>query len=697
MMITGAALPPSIHVVGDIETFPNFWSCCVIPAAKDDLTNWTYEISDRRNDAELLVRALTCGYWSRMYGFKNLSFDGPILHHLVELVSKGITDALELCKRLKDFAQQIIDDEKYGNKWANRVHWKDEHVQQVDLFLIHHFDNRSRMTSLKTLEFNMRSRRVQELPFHHTTVLAPWQMDIVRDYNLNDSRETRRFLWESMPMIEFREKLGAKHLNDNDTKIGKSFFISALEKQQPGLCYTKDRKPRQTWRASVSLADCIFPWVRFENPGPNAVLERLKSTVLSAEEVKAALAEGGAGKDGNNKVATKGVFKDLNATVDGFRYDFGTGGLHGSVKRRIVTADAFYQIVDIDVTAFYPSIAIENRVYPEHLGPGFVDVYRHLKNDRVSAKIAKDFVKSDALKLANNGVYGDSNNIYGPFYDPKYTMTITVNGQLMLVMLGEQLQKIPGLELLQANTDGMTVRFPRANRAAFDRVCEWWQRVTQMQLEEKQYQRMWIRDVNAYIGHFSQDPVNEDDKGKYKRKGDYDYELRVGKQRAWHRDHSSLVIQRAANAAFCDDLDPCDFIRHHDDPWDFLIREKVTGQSRLVLADGTPCQQTTRYYVAHDGQKLYKFMPPLAKAIEKGERKFEVHADGQATVYGTKNALRCSVCGDHGPLFKFKYEFDEHNSKEHTWKIRECNVFENQGLPGLNYDYYIKETEKLLF
>lgn len=691
MMITGATLPPPIHTVYDVETFPNFWSCCVIPLAKDDPTNWTYEISARRNDAPLLVYALGSGYWSRMYGFKSLSFDSPIVHKLVELVGQGITNALELCKRLKDFATRIIEDEKRGDKWSHRVHWKQEIVQQVDMYLIHHFDNFARATSLKTLEFNMRSRRVQDLPFHHETELEPWQMHVVRDYNLNDSRETRRFVWESMPMIEFREKLGNKHLNDNDTKIGKSFFISALERKTPGICYTKDRKPRQTWRSTVPLADCIFPWVKFESASATAVLDRLKSTTLSADEIKVA------SDMGNNKVETKGVFKDLHAVIDGFRFDFGTGGLHGSVKNRIVKSSAIVEIADIDVEAFYPSIAIENKVYPEHLGPGFIDVYKELKADRVAAKKAKDLVKSDALKLANNGVYGDSNNIYGPFYDPKYTMTITVNGQLMLVMAAEQFMKIPGLEILQANTDGMTFRFPRSQRARFDAVAEWWQRMTQMKLEEKQYQRMWIRDVNSYIGHFSEDGINGGDRGKYKRKGAYDYELKVGAQKAWHKDHSSLIVQRAANAAFCDDLDPTDFITKHDDMWDFLIREKVTGQSRLVLADGTRCQQTTRYYVAHDGQKMFKIMPPLATKVEKGERRFEIHADGHAHAYGARNSFKCSICGDHGPVFKFKYDFDAHNSQHHTWKVRECNVFDGGPLPGLNYDYYIKETEKLLF
>jgi hypothetical protein len=690
-MVTGASLLNStaltpIDVVYDQEVFPNFFLCAVTPLAENDNTQWLYEVSERRNDLPYLVTGLRSGYWKRMFGFNNLGYDSPILHEAVRLHDAG-ADAATINRRLKVLNDEIIGS---GSRWSHRVHWRDELVEQVDLFLMHHFDNKARQTSLKALEFAMRSRRVQDLPFHYNTVLESWQMDVVRDYGGNDIGETKRFAHKSADMIAFREKLGKKFMSANDTKIGKSFFIDALEKRTPGICYGSDRKPRQTYRTHVDLAECIFPWIRFERPETQAVLERLRSTTLRADEIK--VSEGG----GDAKVETKGVFKDLTATCDGFTFVYGTGGLHGSVSKRILRADALTELVDIDVEAFYPSIAIVNGVYPAHLGPGFVDVYRELKNDRVLAKQSGDMVKSDALKLANNGVYGDSNNYYGPFLDPKYTMTITVNGQLMLTMAAEQFMKIPGLEIIQANTDGLTLRFPRSQRSRFDDVCRWWCHGTGMKLEEKQYDTMWIRDVNAYIARYSQDDINGKDKGKYKRKGDYDYELKVGNQKAWHRDHSSLIIPKAVNAAFCEDKDPREFITNHSDMWDFLMRQKVDKNSFLHLADGTECQKIIRYYIAHDGQSLIKTMPPLAKAPEKWRRS-TIHAEGQAQAYGPKKEFKCSYCGDHGPTFKFKYEFDEHNEQQHNFKIKLCNTFDGGSLPGLNYDYYVRQTEKLLF
>lgn len=41
-------------------------------------------------------------------------------------------------------------------------------------------------------------------------------------------------------------------------------------------------------------------------------------------------------------------------------------------------------------------------------------------------------------------------------------MSITLNGQLLLCVLAENLIKISGLTLIQINTDGVTVRLPRS-------------------------------------------------------------------------------------------------------------------------------------------------------------------------------------------------------------------------------------------
>ena len=55
----------------------------------------------------------------------------------------------------------------------------------------------------------------------------------------------------------------------------------------------------------------------------------------------------------DDKLTTKGVFTDLNCTINGFKFVFGVGGIHGSVESQIVYSDDDFQIVDVDVTSFY--------------------------------------------------------------------------------------------------------------------------------------------------------------------------------------------------------------------------------------------------------------------------------------------------------------------------------------------------------
>ena len=79
------------------------------------------------------------------------------------------------------------------------------------------------------------------------------------------------------------------------------------------------------------------------------------------------------------------------------------------------------------------------------------------------------------LKLSSNGAFGKMINPYSPFFDPQCGFSITVNGQLQLLQLVELLTLIPGVELIQANTDGVTAYVPKAVEHLFDLWCKEWE------------------------------------------------------------------------------------------------------------------------------------------------------------------------------------------------------------------------------
>jgi hypothetical protein len=645
----------SNDVIYDIETYRNMFSAGIKHVQTG--TRWIFEVSDRRDQSRHFYDFI---HWlramdARMFGFNNEGFDWIVCEHLMAVfAATGSFTALDAYNK----AQQIIDSQN-SNRFGMMVWPSDRLVKQGDLFKIHHFDNFSKSTSLKKLEIAMRARRVVDLPYSPHVDLDHQQKDEVIAYMCHDMEETERFFVHSADQIRFRDELAAKYpdmgdiLNFNDTKIGKKFFERELERITPGSCYYRvdgRRTARQTWRKHIAIADIISQKVQFTRPEFQRVLDWLRSQVLGQQEIDDSLKShnGGPPLDDDKPVETKGIFKGLSATLDGFQFDFGTGGIHGSIKRQTIRATDTHDLIDVDVASYYPNLAISNRWFPQHLSETFCEIYEQVYQMRQSHP--KGTAENAMLKLALNGVYGDSNNKYSPFYDPQYTMSITINGQLYLCMLAESLMALPGTRIVQINTDGLTMLVPKDQRDHFAHRLAAWEVHTGLQLESTDYREMHIRDVNSYIAVTT--------KGKVKRIGAYahltPHDDPYTRERQWHQDHSALVVRKAAEAALVDGVDIPTFIMGHRDPFAFMLSVKVPRSSRLTWGDET-IQNTTRFYVSTDGRELIKHMPPLKDKTEWREM-----------------------------------------SVQKGWKVSICNDAGDFNWSNVNWLYYIEQARKLM-
>ncbi len=590
---------PDTDFIYDIETYLDLFCCDITHAATR--TRWIFEVSDRVDQSREFTAFI---YWlrdigARMFGFNNINFDYPVIHTLVQ---QGSFTA----RQAHDKGTSIIFAQ---NRWEHQVWASDRVVTQGDLYLIHHFDNKSRTTGLKKLELNMRSGSVVDLPYAPDKPTTSAQKDEIIRYMCHDVSETLKFYHASLEQIAFRDQLARTYpalgdvLNMNDTKIGKKFFEMKLD-EAGTPCYARvngRREPLQTRRDSIALRDVISPRVAFQHPEFLRVKTWLEGQVLSRQMIDDSLSE---------TVETKGVFKGVTATVDGMVYAFGTGGIHAARENTIWRSDSKRQVQGRDVASYYPNLAISNRFYPAHLSETFCDVYKSVYDMRKSYK--KGTAENAMLKLALNGVYGDSNNRFGPFYDPQYTMAITINGQLMLCMLIERLVRIPSLTMIQVNTDGLEYIVDRDEIPQVDAVCDWWQKHTGLELETENYSAFFQRDVNSYIC------VHND--AKLKRIGAYAYQTYFDdphtRERQWHQDHSMLVVRKAAEAQMVHGVPVETFIMHHRDPFDFMLSVKVPRSSRLMHGDAQ-VQNTSRYYISTDGAHLTKIMPGLKGGAER--------------------------------------------------------------------------------
>lgn len=704
-------------VVYDLETFPNIFTFSLVLVNNPDKIR-TYEISDRKNETKEMLdclRKLKNQGWT-MIGFNNQGFDYPILHEVMQraiAAKRNKTELLLTPKDLYTIAQDIIassDDNRFGKII------KDELIKQSDLYKINHYDNHAKATSLKMLEVNMRSDNVEDLPFPVGTILKEHEMDVLVHYNRHDILETRKFLLYNTEAIRLRaelsEKFGFDCTNFNDTKIGKELFIRTLEKEKPGICYKvtpRGWKINQTKRDKIIIKDCLFKYIKFDRPEFQAVHEWFKKQVIT--ETKGVFTDilehdlGEVAKYAEMKTKRKKInnpndpkdkkyipseehlaelkkefplgwveekelkspkgaksyywcynlAENLNVVINGFRYDYGTGGIHGAV-RGVVKSQMRMILKSLDVASYYPNMAISQKVYPEHLGLTFCKVYKDLYEERKSHK--KGTAANAALKLALNGTYGETANEYSPLYDPAYTMSITIGGQLTLCMLIEKLINQCNAQIIMANTDGFEYLVDVDLEEKAEQLVKDWERITGLEMEGVTYAAMYIRDVNNYASITTE--------GKIKTKGAYEipgYKLEGYteidyKSLGWHKNHSALIIPYAALECLFKGIPVEDTIKNWKNPFDFLLRTKVPRSSRLVLAysDIVEDQQQNicRYYPCKGGGKLIKIMPPL----EKGGEERRLGIDTNWTV---------KTCN---------------NIKDFTW--------------DLDYDYYIQEAQKLV-
>lgn len=713
----------------DLECYPNIFTFATIYA--NGKGKRVFEISDRKNEAsELLdfLRKVKSGNY-RLVGFNNVGFDYPLIHFILEKAKSAKEQSTEFKINHSEIykkSQNIFEQAKF-NKFGSAIRSSDTIIPQVDLFKIHHFDNKARMTSLKVLEFNMRSKNIEDLPYPVGMKLNDKQKDVLIEYGFHDIKETLKFYYHSMDAIKLRAELtvqfGFDCTNYNDTKIGKELFVNRLEAAKPGICYKMERKgPRmvrkiqQTKREFIDLGDCILPYIKFDRPEFKAIHKWFSEQVITETNgVFSDLEEhmlGDVAQYANMRVKMKkincpeqgaknkryvpteehilemikehpmgwveavelkspkgaasywfcwNISETLNVVINGFQYDFGVGGIHGCKKGITVSKDG-KRIYTLDVASYYPNLSIQNKIYPEHLNELFCQVYQTLYVERRSHH--KTSALNKALKLALNGTYGASGDEFSPMYDPKFMMSITINGQLSLCMLMEKLIADVGAEIIMCNTDGFefVANEDAQSKKIIDMRVKEWESLTGLVMEGALYDQMLAANVNNYISVYKGGDTKHKGayvSGKDKSEGQGFY---CNDELDWHKNQSALVVKMAASHELLGKGDAEDFIRSHDNPFDFMLRTKVPRSSKLILfneetGEEKPLQNICRYYPSVEGCKLIKLMPALEGKELEGDRRMAIDKD---------------------------------------WNVTPCNNMDDFSW-GINYDYYVAEAKKLVY
>ena len=562
----------------DIETFANCFT--FVAKSPGEKTYDTFVIHDGIiNQGKELVEYLQQNLI--FVGYNCVKFDAQVLEIILQN-GGNISGA-----NIYDVAQRIIEGEI---KPISHVKLS---TRQIDLYSMWSFDTTQRRCSLKWLEFTMRMKKLKDLPFHHSKQVTKNQQNDVLKYNKYDVDITEHLYSLSSDKIHLRKTLYEQYgvfefFSKGDTSLGSDTFLIDLAEEMG--TNVKKLQYERTHYDSLKLKDVILhDRVKpMRHPSFVSVLENFNKIKLT--------------KDEDGLLNLKGALAH-EVHFDGIDFKYGTGGLHASVSNKLIRADENHLIIDVDVASFYPNLAITNGLFPKHLSKHFLKKYKDLYEER--KLIPKTNLLNLAKKLSLNAIFGKSNSKYSYLFDQAFFLGITINGQLFLSMLAEQLARCS--KIIQVNTDGVTVMVHKDQKHLVEKVVKWWEKQTDLVLETAEYSQMAISDVNNYHA------ITTD--GKVKRKGKYCIYEDYVKMQDFHKNPSHIAISVAIDAYLTEMKPVNDTIYTLDDIHDFCAGFKKKSNFDFLIA--TPdkkgfvdmkvnSDRVIRYFVSEGGSSIYK-------------------------------------------------------------------------------------------
>ena len=523
----------------DIESYSNYF---LVAFAKYGTSEVLYLELYRDNasfDAQARTKLLHTLENNCIIGFNSRNYDVPMLLQALQ----GRT-----CRELKTHSNKIIESDFLPYEVPTWNH--------IDLLEVAPLKG-----SLKAYAGRLHCTRMQDLPIEHTAKLTGEQATTIRDYCLNDLGNTEMLLDTLSPQLALRGTMSAQYKLDlrskSDAQIAEAVIVSELQKRTGVRPTRPDVTPGSVYFYHVP------EYIRYNNPALQEMVSNLRRAAFVV------------GLDGYVRLPDE--IEGLVLSVGNCEYRMGIGGLHSCEVSTTHLGSESVVILDRDVVSYYPSIVLNLRLFPNHLGESFLDVYRDLVNRRIAAKNAGDKVTSEALKITINSTFGKLGSKWSPLYSPDLMIQVTLTGQLALLMLIDRIES-RNISVVSANTDGIVVKCLREREAELTEVISSWERDTCFATEESRYKALYSRDVNNYIA------VKED--GGVKTKGTFS-------KSGLKKNPEFAICTEAVIAHLVEGTPVEQTIRECPDVRRFVTVRNVTGGA---VKSGQPLGKVIRWY-----------------------------------------------------------------------------------------------------
>lgn len=466
---------------------------------------------------------------------------------------------------LLDFTLPPIDDEE-GDIYRKRSEYRGMTNEQLNHLITNDFDR----------------------------YILPKYVKPMLHYNKNDVYLVCEIARQKPDEIKLRYSLGAAY-NINFLCSARSNIadklITKFYAKETGL-HESAFKNLRTNRTALAFKRIIFPHIHFKTVQLQNILEDMKKIVIYH----------------TNKDAFCKEFEFYGTT-----YTLATGGLHSKDKPAVLKSTDKYVYTHRDVGSFYPSTMIAYNIAPKHLNQKiFINLLRNWRDTRIKCKHTDDSVTrivpgvhnklaAEALKIVINAIYGKLGSDTYYLYDRLAQMQVTINGQLMALMLVEELE-LNGIHCVSANTDGIIVKCPRDKIELCNTIERNWCETNKLTIDSEYYDLFVTRDINNYVDR------QEDGKLEYKGALDPKQYLKDLK-----KGYDMPVVAKAACDYFLNGVPVMETLRNHKDILDFCKTQNVGKQFEVVYQKVehrkviyVHSQRHVRFYVSTKGVVIMK-------------------------------------------------------------------------------------------
>ena len=466
---------------------------------------------------------------------------------------------------LLDFTLPPIDDEE-GDVYRKRNEYRGMTNEQLNAIITNDFDR----------------------------YILPKYIKPMLHYNKNDVYIVCEIARQKPDEIKLRYSLGAA-FNLNLLCSARSNIADKLlykfYSERSGL-KPEAFKDLRTHRTALSFKKIIFPHICFQTDELKEVLEDMKKVTIYR----------------TNKDSFEKVIK-----FHGTTYTIATGGLHSQDRPGVLTSTDDYTFIHYDISSFYPSVMVAYNIAPKHLNNAvFVKMVDYFRLTRIKCKHTKDEVEqvvagvhnklaAEALKIVINAIYGKFGFDSYFLYDRFAQMQVTINGQLMVMMVVEALE-LAGIHVVSANTDGIIVKLPKNKENEFKDITDAWCAQNKLGADSERYKLFVTRDINNYFD------IQSNDKVEYKGSLDPHQYLKDLK-----KGYDMPVVAKAVFEYFANGVSVMETLRNHKDILDFCKTQNVGKQFEVVyqkVVDGkvidVHSQRHVRFYVSTKGVVIMK-------------------------------------------------------------------------------------------